>query len=74
MELPAAPALTLDLSSEIITGCIDGKRYQYGTTGTTWTSATTANNSFKITSVISTSNAITLYVRKAATAIRDILR
>ncbi|MDR2664736.1 MAG: hypothetical protein LBC21_00465 [Oscillospiraceae bacterium] len=60
--------MALDLVSETVSGCTNGINYQYGTDGKSWTSAIAAHGSSDISSAISTSKAITLYVRKAATS------
>lgn len=66
-QLPAAPTLTLNLEAETVEGCVNGEAYQYGTNGSTWTSSVAGDNSINIASAISSTKAITLYVRKAAT-------
>lgn len=65
-KLLAGPSGQIDYVNEVITGLENGN-YQYGTTGTSWTSLTISDGQWNIAKLISSSPK-TLYLRKAATA------
>ncbi len=69
-QLPAAPTFNKDLEREVITGFSSDKSYQYNTTGsaTSWSAVTLNNGEFNISSLISTSANVYIYIREARTA------
>jgi hypothetical protein len=67
-QLPAAPALTLDLEHETVNGCVNGVTYQYVTAAMSMKSVVAANNSIDISSAIQSGFSVLLRVRKAGTA------